>query len=299
MQDVRGKVAVITGAASGIGRGIAETFGAAGMKVVLSDIEEPALRATAEALRASGADVHSVVADVAKIDHVERLAEATLSQYGAVHVLCNNAGVAVRGNSGWESTLDDWNWILGVNLMGVAYGHKVFLPIMLRQDTEGHIVNTSSVTALITGEGALYMATKAAVLALSESTYLELQRRQSKVSVSVLCPGFVDTNIMHSQRNRPSELGDVSKIDENVLVETYREWFANQLKRGLSPRAVGEQTLEAIRSKRFYVLTHPDWNSLIAERTRRMLSGENPEAARGPGFDEFMKMLTERMKPAG
>ena len=299
MQDVRGKVAVVTGAASGIGRGIAEAFVEAGMKVVLSDIEAPALQATTEALRAVGGDVHSFVADVSKPEQVEGLAQAALSAYGAVHVLCNNAGVGVRGGASWDSTLDDWEWILGVNLMGVVYGQRTFLPIMLRQGTEAHIVNTASVTALISGEGTLYATTKAAVLMLSESTYLELQRRAPLVSMSVVCPGFVDTNIMASQRNRPAELGELSQVDSSVLADVYREWFAGQLKQGLKPRAVGEQVLEAIRTKRFYVLTHPDWNDLIEERTRRLLSGENPSAARGPGFDEFVKMLSDRVKPAG
>jgi NAD(P)-dependent dehydrogenase (short-subunit alcohol dehydrogenase family) len=298
MQDLRGKVAVITGAASGIGRGMAEAFIDAGMKVVLSDIEAPALEATTEALRAAGGDVHGVLADVSKPDQVEGLAQATLSKYGAVHVLCNNAGVGVRSAASWDNTLDDWNWILGVNLMGVVYGQRTFLPIMLRQGTEAHIVNTASVTALISGEGTLYATTKAAVLMLSETTYLELQRRAPKVRVSVLCPGFVDTNIMGSQRNRPAEFGDMPEVDSSVLADVYREWFAAQLKRGLSPRAVGDQVLKAIRAEQFYILTHPDWNYLIEQRMRRMLSGENPTAAHGPGFDEFVRMLGERVKPS-
>ena len=144
MKDFKGKVAVVTGAASDIGRGMAETFVAAGMKVVLSDIEEPTLLTTTESLRAAGADVHAVVTDVSQSSQVEALAKAVLERYGKVHILCNNAGIAAGGQSTWTSTLDDWNWIVGVNLMGVVHGIRTFLPIMIAQDEEAHIVNTAS-----------------------------------------------------------------------------------------------------------------------------------------------------------
>src|ERR1700759_808762 len=149
MKDVHGKVAVITGAASGIGRGIAEAFSAAGMKVVLCDVEATALEATASELRAPGNEVHAVRADVSKLRQVEHLARETVRKYGAVHVLCNNAGVALRGGAAsWEATIDDWTWILNVNLMGVMYGQRAFLPIMIEQDCEAHIVNTASLAGL-------------------------------------------------------------------------------------------------------------------------------------------------------
>jgi NADP-dependent 3-hydroxy acid dehydrogenase YdfG len=171
VKDLRDRVAVITGAASGIGRGMAETFAAAGMRVVLSDVEEDALDATTAEIRGAGADVCAVPADVSHADDVTALAESALRRYGAVHILCNNAGVFTGSRPSWESTLDDWAWILGVNLMGVVHGIRTFLPVMIEQDDEAHIVNTASLAGLITG-GSLYGATKSAVVALSETVHL-------------------------------------------------------------------------------------------------------------------------------
>jgi NAD(P)-dependent dehydrogenase (short-subunit alcohol dehydrogenase family) len=292
MKDVQGKVAVVTGAASGIGRGMAESFVAAGMKVVLSDIEQSALESTTQALRAAGADVYAVVTDVSKPEQIEALAANTLSKYGAVHVLCNNAGVAVRSGVSWESTLSDWNWIIGVNLMGVIYGVRTFLPIMIEQGTEAHIVNTASLAGLISGDNTLYGVTKFAVVALSEGVYLDLQRYGAKPKVSVLCPGYVDTNIIDSARNRPAELADTGRKESGPIADAFREWFTERLKQGLSPRAVGDQVLSAIREERFYILTHPDWNPLIEQRVQTILAGENPKVIRPPGIESLMAKLT-------
>jgi len=243
MKEFKGRVAVVTGAASGIGRGMAETFIAAGMKVVLSDIEAPALEKTTGALRAAGADVHAVQIDVSKPDQVDDLATQTLSKYGAVHVLCNNAGIMVGGNTGWKSSLDDWRWIVGVNLMGVVHGIRSFLPIMVQQDSEAHIVNTASLAGLIANGGGPYVATKFAVVGLSENVYVQLLREGLKPRVSVLCPGFVDTNILYSDRNRPAEYADASATQADPA-NAFRERAAAELKKvGLSPRAVGEQVL--------------------------------------------------------
>lgn len=276
MKEVTGKVAVVTGAASGIGRGMAESFAAAGMKVVLSDIEEPALIAAKEALRRSGADVHGVVTDVSKTDQVEALAAETLQQYGAVHVLCNNAGVGAGVWPGWTTTLDDWQWVLGVNLMGVVHGVRTFLPIMIEQGTEAHVVNTASVAGLIPGDALPYSTTKAAVVALSEGIHLDLQRGGYKPKISVLCPGFVNTNIFDSQRNRPPELGNISTPRTGPRAEAIREWFREQIQQGLSPRAVGDKVLSAIQEERLYVLTHSEWHPHIERRMKSILSGTNP-----------------------
>jgi NAD(P)-dependent dehydrogenase (short-subunit alcohol dehydrogenase family) len=241
VKEFKDKVAVVTGAASGIGRAMAETFSAAGMKVVLSDIEQPVLEETTRSLLSIGADVHAVVTDVSKPEQVEELAEQTLRKYGAVHVLCNNAGVSVGSGASWLSTLDDWNWILGVNLMGVIHGVRTFLPIMIKQATEAHIINTASMGGLAIGGSALYGVTKFAVVALSESMYLELQRGKFKPKISVLCPGFVDTNIVNAQRNRP--IGH-QRIQEpaDPVARAFREWYGEQLKSGLGPRDVGEHS---------------------------------------------------------
>jgi NAD(P)-dependent dehydrogenase (short-subunit alcohol dehydrogenase family) len=292
MREVEGKVAVVTGAASGIGRGMAEAFLDAGMKVVLSDVEEPALAATVRALRDSGGDVHGVPADVAKRVQVERLAKETLTKYGAVHVLCNNAGISLEsGAASWESTPDDWAWILGVNLHGVIHGQCAFLPIMLEQNVECHVVNTASLAGLLTGSDTLYGMTKAAVVRLTEGTYLELQNRRSKIGMSVVCPGYVDTHIMQAARNRPGELGDAAPGTESRFRTLFIEWVEEQLKSGLSPRSVGDITLAAIRERRFYVLTHPEWTPLIAQRCERLVSGQNPEEGRPPGIETFLERL--------
>jgi NAD(P)-dependent dehydrogenase (short-subunit alcohol dehydrogenase family) len=289
MKNVKGKVAVVTGAASGIGRGIVEAFVAAEMKVVLADIEQDALEETTRSLLASGADVHPVVTDVSKSDQVEILAKRTLDRYGAVHILCNNAGVSVRSSPSWQSSLDDWHWILGVNLMGVVHGLRSFLPIMIKQDTEAHIVNTASMAGII-ANAALYGTTKFAVVGLSEALYLELQRGRFKPRISVLCPGFVDTNIINAHRNRPKDFPDESPPQGRVA-DAIHEWFAEQLKQGLSPRAVGDQVLAAIRDERFYILTHPEYKPLIEQRMKDLLSGSNPTFVPTPGMESLMGKL--------
>ncbi len=291
MKEVHGKIAVVTGAASGIGRGMCEAFVGAGMRVVLADVEQRALELTTQSLRAGGADVHAVVTDVSKPEQVEALADETLRHYGAVHVVCNNAGIGVEAMPSWNATLDDWKWILGVNLMGVIYGVRTFLPILINQGAGGHIVNTASLAGLLSGGGTLYGVTKFGVVALSEGVYVELRRGGYLPSISVLCPGYVDTNILASARNRPAELADTAEPLAGPVVDVFRQWFEKQLKQGLSPRAVGDQVLAAIRDDRFYILTHPDWNPLIEHRMRAILAGENPNPLPPPGFASLMREL--------
>jgi NAD(P)-dependent dehydrogenase (short-subunit alcohol dehydrogenase family) len=295
MKEFRGRVAVVTGAASGIGRGMAETFVAAGMKVVLSDIEMPVLEETTSALRAAGAAVHAVGTDVSKPDQVDDLAKETLSKYGAVHVLCNNAGILVGGSTGWKSSLEDWRWIVGVNLMGVVHGVRSFLPIMVEQDSEAHIVNTASLAGLVASGGAPYVATKFAVVGLSENIHVQLQREGLKPRVSVLCPGFVDTNILYSERNRPAEFTAASVPQSDPAAEAFRERAAAELKKvGLRPRAVGEQVLAAIRDERFYILTHPELNPVIEERMQDILNGNNPPVVPSPELMQKLNALKPR-----
>jgi NAD(P)-dependent dehydrogenase (short-subunit alcohol dehydrogenase family) len=293
MKDLKNKIAVVTGAASGIGRGMAEAFVAAGMKVLLADIEQGALEETTRSLLAAGADVHPVVTDVSKADQVENLAKRTLEKYGAVHILCNNAGVSVRSAPSWSSSLDDWHWILGVNLMGVVHGIHAFLPLMIKQDTEAHIVNTASMAGLIANM-TLYGTTKFAVVGLSESLYLELKRARLKPNISVLCPGFVDTNIMIAHRNRPTEFPEESP---QPRVQVLNEWMAEQLKQGMRPRAVGDQVIAAIREDRFYILTHPEYQPLIEQRMKDILSGSNPTVVPIPGMESLMRKL-DALTPA-
>ena len=264
---------------------------------MLSDIEAAALEETRGALAAAGGEVHAVQTDVSKQEQVDALAHETLRRYGAVHVLCNNAGIGAMpgdaaGGSSWASSLDDWRWIIGVNLMGVVHGIRSFLPVMIEQDTEAHVVNTASVAGLLPG-GTLYGTTKFAVVGLSENLSLELQRSGLKPKVSVLCPGLVDTRIASSQRNRPAEFGAPTQY--SAAAQAVLEWFAGELKKGASPRAIGEQVLGAIRDERFYVLTHPEFNAQIEARVRDMLNGRNPTPS--PHMD--LEALMRRSRTAG
>jgi NAD(P)-dependent dehydrogenase (short-subunit alcohol dehydrogenase family) len=277
MKEFTDKVAVVTGAASGIGRAIAERCAQEGMQVVLADVEEQALAQAEEEMNAAGATVLAVLTDVSKADAVEALAQKTLDAFGAVHLLCNNAGVGA-GSTVWESTLNDWTWVIGVNLWGVIHGLRTFVPIMLEQDTEAHIVNTSSVAGLIPFHGgAAYHATKHAVVALSEKLYYDMALRGGKIKVSVLCPGWVRTRIMESGRNRPAELAD--DPDEMVVtpemlatVEEYRQ----ACEAGMPPQEVADQVFQAIKDERLYILTHPEFTPIMQARMEAIVQGCNP-----------------------
>lgn len=277
MQDFKDKVAVITGAASGIGRALAERCVQEGMRVVLADVEEAALVQTEQELKATGAEVLAIRTDVAKAGDVAALAEQTFRTFGAVHLLCNNAGVGA-GSTIWESTLADWQWVMDVNLWGVIYGLRVFVPIMLAQDTEGHIVNTASIVGLLPFHpSAPYQVTKHAVVALSEHLYRSLRQQQAQINVSVLCPGWVNTQIMDSGRNRPPELHDPSSNEplspeDEALIEEMRQAAQS----GMSPQQVAEHVFRAIREEQFYILTHPEYNLEVQKRMEDILQQRNP-----------------------
>ena len=203
MDDLVGKVAVVTGAASGIGRALAERSAQEGMKVVLADVEERALSAVASEMAGAGADVLAARTDVSRSADVEALAEQTVARYGAAHLLFNNAGVH-GGGTVWQSTIADWRWVLGVNLWGVIHGLRAFVPIMLEQDTDCHIVNTGSTAGLMATPGwGVYGASKAAIISVTETHQYELMMREAKIGVSVLCPGGVKTRLLEAERNRP------------------------------------------------------------------------------------------------
>ena len=278
MKDYKDKVAVITGAASGIGRAIAERCAQEGMKVVIADIEKEALRKTSKEMKAAGAQVVPVVTDVSKNRDVERLAKRTLDAYGSVHLLFNNAGVTT-GTVIWESTLADWKWLLGVNLWGTIHGIRVFVPIMLKQDTECHIVNTASMAALISYPGrGIYTVTKHAVLALSEKLYHELSWQGAKIKVSVLLPGSVNTKIWDADRNRPSALQndprDVKELSPGY--QAVNEMGRLALESGLPPRQVADCVFEAISKDKFYIITHPEMKPLLQLRADDILQERNP-----------------------
>ncbi|MBX2997657.1 MAG: SDR family NAD(P)-dependent oxidoreductase [Caldilineaceae bacterium] len=276
MQAFRDRVAVITGAASGIGHSLALQCVQEGMKVVLADIEEAALRRTAAELQDAGAQVLTVVTDVSKAGDVTALAQQTLATFGAVHLLCNNAGVGA-GTTIWESTLADWGWVLGVNLWGVIHGVRVFVPIMLAQDTECHIVNTASIAGLIAHPGSgIYKVTKHAIVSLSETLYYELAEQGAKVHVSVLCPARVTTRILDSARNRPAALQNDPDEKASPGVIARRSAVGQAAPPGMTPEQVADCVFTAIRENRLYILTHPESKAWVRERMENILAEQNP-----------------------
>jgi len=277
VREFKDKVAVITGAASGIGRAIAERCVVAGMKVVLADVHEADLTKAETELKTAGGNVLAVKTDVSKRSDVELLARQTLDTFGQVHLLFNNAGVTADG-APWEATWNDWEWAIGVNLWGVIHGVKVFTPLMLAQNTECHIVNTSSTAGLIVGSMvAPYSVTKHAIVALSENLYLTLQQRNSLVKVSVLCPGFVRTNIANAERSRPAELQN-EPVEKTPQIQAGLNAFKAAIEAGVSPLQVADVVFEAIRKEQFYVLPSPEWIELIKLRTDNLLRLENPHS---------------------
>ena len=258
MKNFQDKVAVVTGAASGIGHALAEKCVQAGMKVVLADIEESALKQAEKDLKAKGAQVLAIRTDVSQAQAVENLAQQAFATYGAVHLLFNNAGVEVDGPI-WEHSLADWQWVLGVNLWGVIHGMHFFVPRMLEQDTEGHIVNTASAAGLILGTGlGIYSVSKQGVVALSETLAMDLAARGAKLKASVLCPEFVSTRIGESQRNAPqARQNSPQKPQKHPEIATSGQTWQQWVQAGISPSQVAETVFDAIRQEKFYIFTHP------------------------------------------
>jgi NAD(P)-dependent dehydrogenase (short-subunit alcohol dehydrogenase family) len=274
MKEFKGKVAVITGAASGIGRALADRAVQEGMKAVLADVEAEALAKTEASLKASGATVLAVQTDVSQARDVAALAQKTLEVFGAVHLLCNNAGVGTEA-AVWESTLEEWEWVIGVNLWGVIHGVRAFVPPMLAQDTECHIVNTASMAGLISGPGlGAYKVTKHAVVSLSETLYHELAERGAKVSVSVLCPGFVNTRITESARNRPGHLSPKAPV--GAASGARWEAIRKLVPTGIPPVQVADAVFAAVRNDQFYILTHPEAKEAVRTRMEDILQERAP-----------------------
>ncbi len=274
--NIKDKIAVITGAGSGIGRALALACAREGASIVLADIDE---RGMAETAALISTPHHSQRCDVSKPGALDALAEATYARFGAAHLLFNNAGVAVAGPM-WTATLDDWKWVLEINLMGVVHGIRAFVPRMLAQGGEGHIVNTASMAGLISVPGsAVYCVSKHGVVTLSECLHHDLQAAKSKIGVSVLCPAFVPTGIAESARNRPAELGAT-----NPLAAPYEDFVRQAVARGrLTAADVANITLDAVKANRFYVLPHQKAKVAIDSRMRDILDERQPtDVMKGP-----------------
>jgi NAD(P)-dependent dehydrogenase (short-subunit alcohol dehydrogenase family) len=277
MDDLAGKVAVITGAASGIGLAMARRFAAEGMKLVLADVERPVLQQAGSAVAEDGADVLTVPADVSVWDDVAALADAAFDRFGDVHLVCNNAGVGSRGLPIAELPLADFEWVVAVNLFGVIHGLRAFLP-HLRANDVGHVVNTASMSGLYhLPRMGPYNASKAAVVALSETLQFELAAEGSHVGVSVLCPSWVRTNISTSDRNRPERFAYALDTDQMAQVTAYKARRRRDIGPVMAdPAAIADQVCAAVEANRFYILTHPDSLDAFDARARRILAGDDP-----------------------
>jgi NADP-dependent 3-hydroxy acid dehydrogenase YdfG len=268
MQDVSGKVAFITGGASGMGLAMARSFSAAGMKVVIADVQQDALDAVKKEFAASNADVLTLIVDVTDRDAMEQAAQATVDKYGKVHVICNNAGVAVSGSIA-DTEYSDWDWVMGVNVNGVINGLQTFVNRIKEHGEGGHIVNTASMAGHIPVPGlGVYNTSKYAVVGMSEAMRLDLAA--DNIGVSVLCPGVVNTNIFDSERNRPGELASdqpaTPLLGADLSDEEQQERMQAILAGALDPAVVGDMVLHAIQTDEFYIFTHPEIQEQVNER---------------------------------
>jgi NAD(P)-dependent dehydrogenase (short-subunit alcohol dehydrogenase family) len=264
MRDFDGKTAFVTGGASGIGLAMARAFADAGMKVMLADVEANALEKALQSLSNYDNRVRGVRCDVADPDSVERAAQAAFDAFGNVHVVCNNAGVAAGGGID-NISIDNWRWVVDVNLMGVVYGVRSFLPHMMKHREGGHIVNTASMAGMANGMGfSPYAATKFAVVAMSEGLAMQLQPHG--IGVSVLCPDFVRTRIGESGRNRPSRYGEAVPLDPASPAAQFVAEIARRLEAGIDPADVAAKVLAAIRNEELYIFTHPNMRLAVDDR---------------------------------
>ena len=269
MKEFEGKTAVITGAASGIGKAMAERFAQEKMQVVLADIEEEALERTVENLRQYQHRVIGIKTDVLVEESINELFAKATAEYGNIHILCNNAGIGANsGNKAiWEIDKQDWDWVMGVNYQGVLQGIQTFLPHMLEHGEEGHVVTTVSMAGLLPGAGT-YGVSKHAVMALTEALSRDLITREAKINASVLCPGFVDTNIDKSERNRPSHMGEAKELTN----EAGAEIMSVMLRQGKKPEEIAEIVINAIKENIFYILSHPAWDDSLRSHFENILS---------------------------
>jgi NAD(P)-dependent dehydrogenase (short-subunit alcohol dehydrogenase family) len=274
MQTFKDQVAVITGAASGIGWALAQRCAQDGMKVVLADIQAGALEKAESKLRTQGAAVLAVQTDVSLPEQVEHLAQQTLAHFGGVHLLCCNAGIGTGTSPIWSFALEDWRWLLDVNLLSVVYGIRSFVPVMIRQNEPAHVVITSSISGIVDADSA-YAVTKHAAVALAETLDAHLRERNLPIGVSVLCPAFVKTKILSAARNRPAHLPKAAKpklSPEDVQrARDEAKALRDGIAQGMNPAEIAEHVFQAIHHDRFYILPHEDWNNRVQARMDAIL----------------------------
>jgi NAD(P)-dependent dehydrogenase (short-subunit alcohol dehydrogenase family) len=272
MELGEGKVAVVTGAGSGIGLALAHAFAGAGCSVVLADVQEDALVAAEEAVAAHGTGTLAVPTDVSDAAAVQSLAAATVERFGGVHVVCNNAGVAGLGDP-WTGPIESWEWVLGVNLWGVVHGIRAFLPHLVAGG-EGHIVNTASIAGLWPGLAPSYDASKHAVVAITEDLYHSLTEAGMPVGVSCLCPGWIRTGIIESDRNWPARFGAPPPGDAAARI--VRKHVGRAVDEGMQPAAVADLVVDAVRTGRYWIFPNPDFFELAVERWHRIAEHLDP-----------------------
>ncbi len=294
MELVAGQVAVVTGAGSGIGLALAERLAAAGLHLVLADVQDDALADAATKVAALGIEVVTSHTDVSKEADVNALATKTLERFGAVHVVCNNAGVAARTDA-WFGPLEAWHWVMGVNFWGVVHGCRAFLPHLIGG---GHIVNTASMAGLAPGFGPSYDASKHAVVAISEDLYHAMQVSGLPVGVSVLCPGWVRTQIVDADRNWPSELGP--RPDDEVVFRVIEGHFRRAIAEGAQPAMIADAVADAVTAGRFWVIPQQDFLELAIRRWEAIGERADPvQFEQVPGMPPRSQIVAEVMAALG
>src|SRR5262245_1313809 len=294
MQLENGQIAVVTGAGSGIGLALANRLGRAGLNVVLADVQDDSLAAAAEEVGAHGVETLTVHTDVSKESEVQALAEHTLARFGAVHVVCNNAGVVARADP-WFGPLSAWEWVIGVNFWGVVHGCRVFLPHLVGG---GHIVNTASIAGLTPGFTPPYDASKHAVVAITESLFNTVRLAGLPVGVSVLCPGWVRTGIVDADRNWPAELGDKPTYDPGGAV--FEQHARRAIEEGSNPAFIADAVYDAVVADRFWVIPHQEFLDLVAQRWETILERADPAPPEHiPGMPPRSQIVAEIIAALG